>query len=224
MASSSSLPFSAPWPPPGVELVGAALPDASIVAIALHGRHQDPDYLIRHLVTEVDSDTAVAWILPAASDGIWYPERADADAPTNDSALAAVLEFLLALIDRVDSVTAAPLVMAGFSQGACVACEFVAVHGDRVAALISLTGGLMGADPTRFSVAALPRPISALFTGGDDDPWISVDRIHATAAAFAAAGALTTVRVAESDAEHHIRNAEIAAVSDLLLRLAAPRA
>lgn len=200
---------------------GTALADAAVVVIALHGRNQDPTYLVDHLVGPVGDEPAVSWWLPAAPDKSWYPDRADSDSAANDEAIAAAIARLETLRTRLTGTTSAPLVLLGFSQGACLACEFVADHPGEVDAMIALTGGLTGADAMAFRVATLPRPIPAFFAAGDRDPWISTERVRATAAAFAAAGAESTVAITGSDGEHHIRVTEVTAVADLLARLAA---
>lgn len=195
-----------------------------MVVIALHGRNQQPNYILDQVVHRLDTKAATSWLLPAAPDRSWYPDRADADSAANERALTQAIARVDFLCDKVARATSAPVILLGFSQGACVACEFAATNGNRLAALIALTGGLTGPDAAGFEAVDLTRPIPALFAAGDSDPWINVDRVHATAAAFAAAGASCTTLISSADTEHHIREAEVAAIADLVDQLLPPPA
>jgi len=206
-------------PPYAVVTAGVPLDQAAVVIIALHGRDQVPTYLVENLVLPLGNNVAVAWLLPHAREQSWYPDRADTNSPANDAAIAGAIERLRTLRERV-SATTAPVMMLGFSQGACLACAFAAHHPDLIDALVALTGGLTGADPDCFHVTPFPGPTPAYFATGDQDPWIDVARVKATAAAFAAAGATTAVHIAADDGDHHIRTSEVALVADLVKQLA----
>ena len=85
---------------------------------------------------------------------------------------------------------------------------------------MALTGGLTGPDPAAFEVSP-GAAAEAYFAAGDADPWISPDRVRATAAAFAHAGCSTRVEITPGDHEHQIRASEVEAVRDILQRIAA---
>jgi predicted esterase len=89
-------------------------------------------------------------------------------------------------------------VIAGFSQGACLATEFVATHPSQYGALIAFTGGVIGPPGSvtsngRYSGHDLDS-MPALFSSGDPDPHVPWDRVEESASILGAMGASVTLR------------------------------
>src|SRR5215207_1911162 len=87
------------------------------------------------------------WVAPAADVGSWYPGRFMDPVAHNEEALeGALIRCRLAVDDASESgrLGAERLAVIGFSQGACVACEFVLRNPGRVRALIMFTGSIIG--------------------------------------------------------------------------------
>jgi predicted esterase len=87
------------------------------------------------------------------------------------------------------------VVLLGFSQGACLASEFVARHPRRYGGLVVFSGGLIGAeiDPTGYSGALEGTPV---FGGCSDiDPHIPLERFEITGQILAGMGAAVDFRV-----------------------------
>src|SRR3546814_12254228 len=63
----------------------------------------------------------VRWLTPQAALGSWYQERFDAPIVSNAAQVATAFAQIDDLIDQCDR----PIVLAGFSQGACLAAEYV---------------------------------------------------------------------------------------------------
>src|SRR5215212_1787604 len=61
-------------PAAGTVLVGEPLETASIAVVVVHGRDQDPHWMLDNFVRPLDLPH-VAFILPAAQEGSWYPNR-----------------------------------------------------------------------------------------------------------------------------------------------------
>src|SRR3546814_5171170 len=78
----------------------------------------------------------VRWLTPQAALGSWYQERFDAPIASNAAQVATAFAQIDDLIDQCDR----PIVLAGFSQGACLAAEYVLQSRKTVTALIALTG------------------------------------------------------------------------------------
>ena len=89
-------------------------------------------------------------------------------------------------------IPAERIVIAGFSQGACLATEFVASYPKRYAALLAFTGGLvgpLGADLTHTgNLAGTP----AMLACGDPDPHIPWERVEQSAEILRGMGAEVT--------------------------------
>ena len=99
----------------------------------------------------------------------------------------------------------------GFSQGACLSLEFAARHAQRFAAVIGLSGGLIGPPGT-------PRDYDGAFDGtpvflgcSDVDPHIPVERVRESAEVFRRMGARVDERIYPGMG-HTVNADEIAAV------------
>ena len=114
------------------------------------------------------------------------------------------------------------IVLAGFSQGACLAADLLARRPGACGGGALLTGALIGPDGDVTEVR--PQGGLPLFVlTSRHDGWVALDRVEATAAAFAAAGAQVELQVTE-DREHRIAPAAVAGVRRLLSAAAAGRA
>jgi predicted esterase len=171
---------------------------ARVAVVLVHGRGGSADDILgvaSPLAARVGA-ADVAYLAPQAADHTWYPERAfrpiAENQPYLDSALAK-------LAHHCDEIAAAGIpderiVWFGFSQGACLASDFVARHPRRWGGLVVATGGRIG--PLGADIA-LPGDLRStpVYVGcGDPDPHIPWSRVEETARAFAAQGAEVTLR------------------------------
>ena len=93
-------------------------------------------------------------------------------------------------LDRLaEQAPETPVVVLGFSQGACLAAEFVFRAPGRVTGLICLTGGLIGNQIEAAGPAAGSAGTPILLTGGDPNPHVPWARIEQTAEAYRRTGA-----------------------------------
>jgi phospholipase/carboxylesterase len=86
------------------------------------------------------------------------------------------------------------IVIGGFSQGACLATEFVATHPTRYAGLIAWTGGLIGPLGSDLSHAGDLAGTPAFQGSGDPDPHVPWSRVEESARILTAMGAKVTSR------------------------------
>jgi predicted esterase len=92
-------------------------------------------------------------------------------------------------------IPAEKVIIAGFSQGACLAAEFTARHAQRFGGLIVFSGGLIGppGTPRDYSGSLDGTPV---FIGcGDADSHIPLARVEETAAVFEKLGGQVTVQI-----------------------------
>jgi phospholipase/carboxylesterase len=195
-------------------LAGEPLSAARRIAIVVHGRAQSPGYMLDALVSRLDLDD-VAYVLPGADDGSWYPGRYFDPLEANEPWLRDALEALSRAIGVATSAGFRPeeIVLAGFSQGACLACEHLRRWPAHYAGVALLTGCLMGpgGDPP---IAAIPRVPTYIGTR-EDDEWIPAGDVRRAAAALARAGAEVSLDV-RSPGPHQIDPEDVLAVRDLL--------
>lgn len=200
---------------------GAPLADARAAVVLLHGRGASASGIVEFALGELGPLVdRVALRAPQARHSTWYPKSFlapfDENQPWLDSALARV-DTLVDEIER-GGLAAERIVLFGFSQGACLASEFVARTPRRYGALVAATGGRIGPPGTRFAgdgdLSGTPVHLSA----GDPDPHVPWSRVEETASCFRALGAeVTTVRA--PGFPHAVHPEAVAWLRDRLARL-----
>ena len=85
--------------------------------------------------------------------------------------------------------------MLGFSQGACLASEFLVRHAARYGGLIALTGGLIGPPGTQWTFPGTFDGTPVFLGSGDPDPHVPAERVSESADVFTRMGASVTKRI-----------------------------
>ena len=178
----------------GIVQDGAALTSATGAIILLHGRGGSAADILGLGQALAFPDWAL--LAPQAADHSWYPysflaPRAENE-PYLSSALAKVKEGLEMALNA--GVPGEKIFLAGFSQGACLASEFVGRHPQRYGALLAFTGGLIGPpdEPIRLAGNLLGTPV--LLSSGDPDPHVPWTRVEQTGELLSSIGAHVTLR------------------------------
>lgn len=174
---------------------GVALEDAAGMVILLHGRGGSASDILS-LAGALGGDLPLTFLAPQASGSTWYPHSFLAERESNEpwvsSALAkvdSVVETAVAAGIGRDSI-----VVGGFSQGACLATEFVAAHPARYAGLIAWTGGLIGPFGSDLSHTGDLSGTPVFQGSGDPDPHVPWSRVKESAQVLTAMGAEVTSR------------------------------
>jgi len=204
-------------PDPGGKTSGA-----TAAMVLIHGRGaraQDILMLGRAIVAAADRRD-VLLLAPQAAGATWYPERFIAPVENNqpwlDSARAAVSTLLEGLIGA--GMSRERIVLAGFSQGACLASDIAVSLEKPLGGVFVLSGGLIGPLGTRFAPTG-SLPGTPVFVGcSDTDPHIPVERVHETTAAFRAVGAVVDERIYPG-MPHTVNEDELTAMSAVLRAL-----
>ncbi len=201
---------------------GVPLAGARALCVFVHGRGWTPGRTCEAVMDRLTTP-GVAYALPEAAGNSWYAAKA-VDALTGDTraSLAAAVAQVAGVIDVMRAgAPGVPLVLAGFSQGACVALE-LAFGGGRPDALVALTGCRVGQaeDPRAQS---LPKGLPVYLSGGDNDPWIPVAAFAGAVAELGAAGAALRADLFPGR-PHEMSGPELAMLDCVLADLAAGRA
>jgi len=188
---------------------------ARVVALVLHGRGQSPEYM--RPAAERLAAIGVRCVLPEAEENSWYPLSFLQPIAANEPKLSLSLARLSGLLDGLEAAGVPPerTVLAGFSQGACVAAELLARRGRRYRAALILTGGLIGPPGTVWPVPTGIAGVPVLVTGSDMDEFVPEARTRETADTFRRAGATVELLVTPGR-PHEIGPAEIARAVALL--------
>lgn len=154
---------------------GHDLEDADKAVIMLHGRGATAQSIIQ-LSEKLPN---AAYMAPQAANRQWYPRSFLEPRKKNQPHLDSALELVDSLVEKAsDAVGKENVYLLGFSQGACLASEYVASHPDRYGGLIVLSGGLIGEEVQDFEGDLEETPV---FLGcSDNDPHIPLERVNKT--------------------------------------------
>ncbi|MFM0741753.1 dienelactone hydrolase family protein [Paraburkholderia xenovorans] len=190
-------------------------PKSSITqaVIFLHGRNQSQAATLA--IAQPLQDTNTLLVLPSASQRSWYPGSFLANLQENEPWLSSSISYIDAVIERIieTGLSTDQIILAGFSQGAALAAEYVGrIH--KVKGLIAFSGGRIGPWGCNWeedtSLSAMPM----LFSVATRDPFVPLKRVRETVAHFARRGANTILKTFEED-EHYVRKSEYIAARAL---------
>lgn len=176
-------------------LAGAPLSAATFALVLVHGRGGSAESMVPLARAAGAGDGAI--IAPRAADGSWYPDRFLAPVERNEpwltSALASVDRAVKSAIEA--GIPLERIIIAGFSQGACLSLEYVARTPARYGGVAALAGALVGADSTDRVLGGALAGTPVLLACGDQDAHIPEARVRSAGASFLAAGAAVDVRI-----------------------------
>lgn len=197
----------------GPESYGASVEEASLIIYALHGRSQDAGFTKKTAQRLALEDTA--WVMPKAPDKTWYPAGFMAPIDDNEPSLSHALEMVSAHLQTLANLNR-PVVLFGFSQGACLLSEYLSQEPQSVAGAVLHTGGYIGQDDreTDPSTQSLTGQEVLMLTSSQDS-WVPLHRAQLTAELFQAKGASVDLEVYD-DPEHHVNDEAIARIQTFL--------
>jgi phospholipase/carboxylesterase len=168
---------------------GAKLRGAPGAMVLLHGRGGSAEDIVR-LGLEI-APPEMALVAPEAMRNTWYPYSFMAPIAQNEPWLSSALHLADTLVLRcaAEGVPMERVVICGFSQGACLATEYVARHPRRYGALVAFTGGLIGPAGSDLHHPGRLDGTSALLSSGDPDPHVPWARVEESAEVLREMGA-----------------------------------
>jgi phospholipase/carboxylesterase len=247
---SGRTPHAGDDPHADEELVTAGTPvaDAEAAVVLVHGRGATARSIVGFgkevagagdvALSSAASPPAVretsglSLLAPQAAANTWYPNSFLAPVADNEPGRSSGLRAVARAVETATDagIPTERVLVAGFSQGACLASEFVARNPARYGGLAVLSGGLIGesidVDDYRSHAAAEIEGDVAAALGGtpaflgcsDVDPHIPEERVHETTAVLEALGADVDERIYEGMG-HGINEAETEAVAALVASL-----
>ena len=202
---------------------GAPLADADAALILVHGRGASA-LSILGLAPEIvpeRSRPATAVLLPEADGGTWYPHSFLAPLAANEPWLGAAVDAVQrAIATALDAgVPHGRIVLAGFSQGACLALETAARTGAPLAAVAAFSGGLIGSadrpDGQAFQYPTRLDGVPVFIGGAERDAHIPRERMERSAEVMADLGARVTLSIRPGDV-HTVTPGEISTVRAMI--------
>ncbi len=174
---------------------GVPLEEAHAALILLHGRGataEDILSLSAHL-----TQPGLAYLAPQAEGYTWYPNRFIFPVEQNEPYLSSALDLVARLVEHVEAagLSTEKIFLGGFSQGACLASEFVIRNPKRYGGLLVFSGGYIGPlnQPREPQGDLNGTPV---FLGCSDiDPHIPLQRVKETSTLLEAMHARVTERI-----------------------------
>jgi predicted esterase len=168
---------------------GAKLEEASSALLLLHGRGSTADDILS-LATYLDFPT-FAYLAPQAEGYSWYPNRFIAPVEQNEPYLSAGLAKIEAIVKEVEShrIGVDKIFIGGFSQGACLATEYVVRNPRRYGGLLVFSGGYIGPLDEQRHPSGNFNGMPAFLGCSDPDPHIPLQRVRETSVLLQAMGA-----------------------------------
>lgn len=175
--------------------VGKPLVEAQGAMILVHGRGATAQSILA-LGNEL-AHPDLAYLAPQAAGNTWYPHSFLMPLAQNEPYLSSALQRIGEVVAQVEAagISAEQIILGGFSQGACLASEFVARNARRYGGLLVFSGGLIGppGTPRTYAGSLADTPI---FLGCSDvDFHIPKERVMESAEVFRRMGAQVTAKL-----------------------------
>ena len=198
---------------------GTAVEEAEAAVIAVHGRGATAPSILQ--LAEEIGQANMAYVAPQAAGNTWYSYSFLEQMERNEPGLSSGLQAIDDVVSELErgGIPAAKIVLMGFSQGACLASEYVARHAQRYGGLVVFSGGVIGPEgtPRDYEGSLDGTPI---FIGCSDvDAHIPLQRVHETAAVMDALGGDVDKRI-YAGMGHTINQDELEAARDLISKVA----
>ena len=207
-------------PHQGQQLVTAGTPldEADAALVLVHGRGATARSIVQ-MGQEVHRE-GIALLAPQAARNTWYPNSFLAPVERNEPGRTSGLQAVGDAVERAveAGIDRERILLLGFSQGACLASDYVARNPRRYGGLVALSGGLIGetVDPTSYEGDIERTPV---FIGCSDvDPHIPLERVKETSEAFELLHGDVDERIYEGMG-HGVNEDEMDAVADLVAGL-----
>ncbi len=173
---------------------GAALDSAKGAVVLLHGRGASAEDILG-LAAEFDRPE-LAYLAPEAAGHAWYPHSFLAPIEENQPWLDSALKLVAETVERAIAagIERHKIAIVGFSQGACLATEFVARNAARYGGLVAFTGGLIGPPGAKFVYSGELSGTACFLGAGDHDPHVPWKRVEETASVLSGLGGVVTLR------------------------------
>ena len=203
---------------------GAPLETAQAVVILIHGRGATAQSILQlapALVEGLDIADDVAFLAPQAANNTWYPHRFIAPLEMNEPWLSSALGMIDQVIDAVAAAGEEPkaVMVAGFSQGACLSLEYAARATRPIGAVAAWSGGLIGpVDEPHMPLSKDVQGIPVFLGSGTVDDHVQPEQVRESARLFEEAGAKVDLRIYEG-MTHTVNDDEIAAVREMIRAL-----
>jgi phospholipase/carboxylesterase len=174
---------------------GEPIDRAKAAMVMVHGRGATAESILE-LAFELKQPGFV-YLAPQAAGNSWYPNTFLAPIASNEPGISSGLVAITSVLAQVGEA-AIPLertMILGFSQGACLALEFVARNARRYGGVVGLSGGLIGPNGTPRDYAGSLAGTPIFLGCSDIDSHIPKERVEQSAEVLEKLGGNVTTRL-----------------------------
>jgi len=174
---------------------GKSLEEAEAAMVMLHGRGASARDILA--LSEELRGEKFAYLAPQAANFTWYPYSFLAPIERNEPWLSSALNLVAEVLNQVSEagVPVEQAILLGFSQGACLASEYVARNPRRYGGLVAFSGGLIGPEIKKREYSGMLEGTPVFLGCSDVDPHIPKERVQETAEVFTEMGAQVTANL-----------------------------
>ncbi len=178
-----------------VHVIGRPLGEGSAAMILVHGRGAAPENILE--LVDALPHPAFTYLAPAAANNTWYPNSFMAPIASNAPGISSGLAVLDDLVERCDDagVPTEHIILAGFSQGACLTLEYAVRHAERYGGILGFSGGLIGPPGTTWPYEGDFGGAPVFLGCSDVDAHVPRDRVDESAEVFRRMGAAVEERI-----------------------------
>lgn len=194
---------------------GEPLAPGRKVLIMLHGRGGTAENIL--LLADELHVADFTLMAPQAAGNSWYPYSFLSPTEQNEPWLSSALTLLTEVVDDLLQKGIAPgeVYFAGFSQGACLALEFVARNAKKYGGVAAFTGGLIGDKILTENYNGDFEGTPFFIGSSDPDPHVPAERVYASTKILKSMHASVTEKLYKNMG-HTINSDEIVLVNQLL--------
>jgi predicted esterase len=174
---------------------GQPLAQAKAAMILVHGRGATAQSILT--LADEFKQPDFAYLAPQAAGNTWYLYSFLAPLADNEPGLSSGLAVLAAVLAQIEQggLPVEKTILAGFSQGACLALEFVARNARRYGGVVAFSGGLIGPPGTPRDYPGSLEGTPVFLGCSDIDFHIPLERVHESAAVMKKLGGEVTERI-----------------------------
>ena len=203
-----------------VRTAGAPLTESEVAMVMVHGRGASAESILT--LAPALAGPGVAFLAPQAggSQGNqWYPYGFMAPIERNEPGISSGMRAIERVLTQIGAAGIPPTrtLLLGFSQGACLASEFVARHAHRYGGLAVLSGGLIGPDGTPRNYPGSLEGTPVFLGCSDVDSHIPAARVRESGEVLERLGGEVTLRLYPGMG-HIVNDDEIEAVRAMVAR------
>jgi predicted esterase len=171
------------------------LDDARATLILLHGRGASAHDILA--LSSYLTQPGLTFLAPQAEDYTWYPNRFVAPLEQNEPYLSGALAVVDAIVQQVQAggISTEKIFLGGFSQGACLATEYVIRNPRQYGGLLVFSGGYIGPLNLQRQPSGDLHGTPVFLGCSDPDPHIPLQRVQETISLLRAMGAQVVEKI-----------------------------